>query len=159
MLEMKKLQSFNFYQMDRVKYQEILESIIIPDGMSQDDMMMALRPLNIALMQLIPERVYKYRSCSDNHISAFDAVMQPGTPEAMIRYIADGGKIAEPVTALFNSTEIENMRAMAKEILSQGKVFAPTKEQMVNFLICRESIVRILPQIAQRFSSVLCFQR
>ena len=157
MLEMKKLQSFNFYQMDRVKYQEILESIIIPDGMSQDDMMMALRPLNIALMQLIPERVYKYRSCSDNHISAFDAVMQPGTPEAMIRYIADGGKIAEPVTALINSTEIENMRAMAKEILSQGKVFAPTKEQMVNFLICRESIVRILPQIAQRFSSVLCF--
>ena len=189
MLEMIKLQSFNFYQMDRVKYQEILESIIIPDGMSQDDMMMALRPLNIALMQLIPERVYKYRSCRDNHISAFendelwmstsdlfndpfdtliqyderkirsafDAVMQPGTPEAMIRYIADGGKIAEPVTALFNSTEIENMRAMAKEILSQGKVFAPTKEQMVNFLICRESIVRILPQIAQRFSSVLCF--
>lgn len=175
--------------MDRVKYQEILESIKIPEGIPQEDMMMALRPLNIALLQLIPERLFKYRNCCDNHISAFendelwmstsdlfndpfdtliqyderkirsafDAVLQPGTPEAMMRYIADGGKIAEPVTTLINSTEIENMRAMAKDILSNGKVFAPTEEQMVSFLICRDTVLHRLPQIAQRFSSVLCF--
>ena len=35
--------------MDRIKYQEILESIKIPDGMTQEEMANALKPLNIAL--------------------------------------------------------------------------------------------------------------
>lgn len=175
--------------MDRVKFQKILESIIIPDGMGQEDVMVALRPLNIALMQLIPERVYKYRRCSDDHISAFeddelwmstsdlfndpfdtliqfdeckirsafDAVIQPGTQETMMRYIADGGKIAEPINHLVNSSDIEDMRVKAEEILSQGKVFAPTEEQMVSLLIQREVYLNLLPKIVQRFSSVLCF--
>lgn len=58
--------------MDRIKFQEILESIKIPDGMSQEDMLKVLKPLNIALMQMIPDRLYKYRSCEDKHISAFE---------------------------------------------------------------------------------------
>lgn len=175
--------------MDRVKYQEILESIKVPEGISQEEMVAMLRPLNIALLQLIPERMFKYRICSDNHISAFendelwmstsdlfndpfdtliqydeqkirsafDAVMQPGTPEAMMRYIADGGEIADPVNHLVKSTDIEEMRIKAAEILSDGKVFAPTEAQMISMLIYREAILSILPQIAQRFSSALCF--
>lgn len=175
--------------MDRVKYQEILESIKIPEGMSQEEMLVFMKPLNIALLQLIPERLYKYRSCCDNHISAFekdevwlstsdlfndpfdtliqydevkirsafDAVLQPGIPEAMMRYMADGGKIAEPVDHLMNSIDIEDMRVKAAEILSQGKVFAPTEEQMVSLLIQREAYLNLLPKIAQRFSSVVCF--
>lgn len=175
--------------MDRVKYQKILESIIIPDGIGHEDMMTALRPLNIALMQLIPERLYKYRNCSGKHISAFeddelwmstsdlfndpfdtliqfdeskirsafDAVMQPGIQDAMMRYLADGGKIAEPVNHLVSSSDIEDMRGKAREILSLGKVFDPTEEQMVSMLIFRESILSLLPKIAQRFSSVLSF--
>ena len=58
--------------MDRIKYQEILESIKIPDGMTQEEMANALKPLNIALLQMIPERLYKYRACKDKHISAFE---------------------------------------------------------------------------------------
>lgn len=175
--------------MDRLKYQEILESIKISEGMSQEDMLVTMRPLNIALLQMIPERLYKYRNCSDNHISAFekdevwlstsdlfndpfdtliqydevnirsafDAVMQPGIPEAMMRYMADGGKIAEPVDHLMNSADIEDMRNKAAEILSHGKVFAPTEEQMVSLLIQREAYLNLLPKIAQRFSSVVCF--
>lgn len=175
--------------MDRVKYQEILESIKVPEGISQEEMVAMLRPLNIALLQLIPERMFKYRICSDNHISAFendelwmstsdlfndpfdaliqydeqkirsafDAVMQPGTPEAMMRYIADGGEIADPVNHLVKSTDIEEMRIKAAEILSDGKVFAPTEAQMISMLIYREAILSLLPQIAQRFSSALCF--
>lgn len=174
--------------MDRVKYQEILESIKIPEGMSQEEMLVFMKPLNIALLQLIPERLYKYRSCCDNHISAFekdevwlstsdlfndpfdtliqydevkirsafDAVLQPGIAEAMMRYMADGRKIADPVDHLMNSTDIEDMRVKAAEILSQGKVFAPTEEQMVSLLIQREAYLNLLPKIAQRFSSVVC---
>lgn len=174
--------------MDRLKYQEILESIKIPEGMSQEEMLVIMRPLNIALLQLIPERLYKYRSCCDNHISAFendelwmstsdlfndpfdtliqydeekirsafDAVLQPGIAEAMMRYMADGRKIVDPVDHLMNSTDIEDMRVKAAEILSQGKVFAPTEEQMVSLLIQREAYLNLLPKIAQRFSSVVC---
>ena len=58
--------------MDRINFQEILESTRIPDGMSQEDMLEILKPLNIALMQMIPDRLYKYRSCEDKHISAFE---------------------------------------------------------------------------------------
>lgn len=58
--------------MDRIKYQEVLESIKIPDGMTQEEMLNALKPLNIALLQMIPKRLYKYRSCKDEHISAFE---------------------------------------------------------------------------------------
>lgn len=58
--------------MDRHKYQEILESIQIPEGMTQEEMLKVLKPLNIALLQMIPERLYKYRSCEDNHIFAFE---------------------------------------------------------------------------------------
>lgn len=157
--------------------------------MPQEDLMVAMRPLNIALLQLIPERLYKYRNCCDNHISAFekdevwlstsdlfndpfdtliqydeakirsafDAVLQPGLTEAMMRYMADGGKIIEPVNHLMNSADIEDMRVKAAEILSQGKVFAPTEEQMVGLLIQREAYLNLLPKIAQRFSSVVCF--
>lgn len=157
--------------------------------MPQEDLMVAMRPLNIALLQLIPERLYKYRNCCDNHISAFekdevwlstsdlfndpfdtliqydeakirsafDAVLQPGLTEAMMRYMADGGKITEPVNHLMNSADIEDMRVKAAEILSQGKVFAPTEEQMVGLLIQREAYLNLLPKIAQRFSSVVCF--
>ena len=35
-------------------------------------MLEILKPLNIALMQMIPDRLYKYRSCEDKHISAFE---------------------------------------------------------------------------------------
>lgn len=175
--------------MNRHKYQEILESIKIPDEASQEDMLTALRPLNIALLQLIPERMYKYRNCTEQHVSAFekdevwlstsdlfndpfdtlikydegkirsafDSVMQPSIQEAMLRYFADGGKISEPVNNLVSFTDIENMRAKAAELLSQGKVLAPTKEQMISMIIFREGIIGMLPKMAQRFSSAVCF--
>lgn len=178
-----------FSHMDRHKYQEILESIKIPDGVSQEDLLTALRPLNIALLQLIPEHMYKYRNCDKKHVSAFekdevwlstsdlfndpfdtliqydegqirsafDSVMLPSIQEAMLRYFADGGKISESVSNLVSSTEIDNMRVKATEILSQGKVLAPTKEQMISMIIFREGIISMLPKIAQRFSSAVCF--
>ena len=57
--------------MDRISFQEILESIKISDEMSQEDMLKVLKPLNFALMQMMPDRLYKYRSCEDKHVSAF----------------------------------------------------------------------------------------
>ena len=40
--------------------------------MTQEEMLNALKPLNIVLLQMIPKRLYKYRSCKDEHIFAFE---------------------------------------------------------------------------------------
>lgn len=175
--------------MDRISFQEILESIKISDGMSQEDILKVLKPLNIALMQMMPDRLYKYRSCEDKHISAFDkdelwlstsdlfndpfdtliqydegkirsrfdCIFQPDIFDAMLNHIAAGGKIAEPLDHLVDSTEIENLRIKAVEALALGKKFRPSEEQMIQFIIQKEAYLTLLPKIAQRFSSVVCF--
>lgn len=175
--------------MDRINFQEILESTTIPDGISQEDMLEILKPLNIALMQMIPDRLYKYRSCEDKHISAFendelwlstsdlfndpfdtliqydegkirsgfDCILQPDIFDAMLNHIAAGGEMAEPINHLVDSTEIENLRIKAIEALSLGKKFMPSEEQMIQFIIQKEAYLTLLPKIAQRFSSVVCF--
>ncbi len=58
--------------MNRKIFQKVLENIQIPEGTDSEKMQEILKPLNIALIQMIPERLFKYRSCSDNCISAFE---------------------------------------------------------------------------------------
>lgn len=58
--------------MDRKEFQDILESIKIPEGTLAEDLQRLVSPLNKALLQMAPERLFKYRSCCDNHISAFE---------------------------------------------------------------------------------------
>lgn len=175
--------------MDRLKFQELLETIKIPYGMTQEEMIKVLRPINIALLQLIPERLYKYRNCKDNHISAlekdelwlstsdlfndpfdtliqydegkirsaFDCILQPDVIDAMLNHLATGEKMAEPLNHLLDSAEIENLRIKATDVLSLGKKFVPNEEQMIRLLIQREAYLNLLPKIAQRFASVICF--
>lgn len=57
--------------MDRKEFQDILESVKIPEGTSAEDIQRLVLPINKALIQMAPERLFKYRSCCDNHISAF----------------------------------------------------------------------------------------
>lgn len=58
--------------MDRIKFQKILESLKISDGMTQEKILNVLKPLNIAILEMLPKRLYKYRSCKEEHISAFE---------------------------------------------------------------------------------------
>lgn len=175
--------------MDRLKYQEILESIKIPYWMSMKDMLRILEPLNIAILQLIPNRLYKYRTCKEEHISAFekdelwlstpdlfndpfdtliqydedkirsafDDILNPDVFDAMTRHIAAGGKMAEPVNHLVDPAEIERMRIKAADVSSSGKKIMPNTEQMKRLTVQKEDLLSLLPKIAQRFSSVLCF--
>lgn len=57
--------------MNRQEFKDILDSITIPEGCDEKQMLQDLRPLNVALLQMIPERLYKYRACCPNHINAF----------------------------------------------------------------------------------------
>lgn len=58
--------------MDRLEFKQILESIKISDKTSPEEMQKLLRPLNIALLQMIPKRLYRYRSCTEDNIMAFE---------------------------------------------------------------------------------------
>lgn len=58
--------------MNRQKFQLLLESIKIPEGMSQKEMQEILKPVNTALLKMVPEQLYKYRTCTPNHIAAFE---------------------------------------------------------------------------------------
>lgn len=57
--------------MNRQEFKDILDSITIPEGCDEKQMLQDLHPLNVALLQMIPERLYKYRTCCPNHINAF----------------------------------------------------------------------------------------
>lgn len=58
--------------MNRKDFQDILESIKIPEGTSTEDLQRLLLPIYTALMQMTPKRLFKYRYCCENHISAFE---------------------------------------------------------------------------------------
>ena len=57
--------------MDRHEFKNILDSITIPEECDEKLMLQELHPLNVALLQMIPERLYKYRTCCTKHINAF----------------------------------------------------------------------------------------
>lgn len=58
--------------MNRNDFKEILESVKIPEGASAEDLQRLVLPINKALLQMVPERLFKYRSCCDKHVSAFE---------------------------------------------------------------------------------------
>lgn len=57
--------------MNRQQFKDILDSITIPEGYGVEQIQHDLYPLNVALLKMIPERLYKYRTCCPNHINAF----------------------------------------------------------------------------------------
>lgn len=59
-------------KMNRDEIRDILESIKIPDSTLPEDMQKLLLPLNAAIVKMAPECLYKYRSCTEDTISAFE---------------------------------------------------------------------------------------
>lgn len=58
--------------MNRKDFSKILDSIIIPEGCSTDFLNASVRPLSSAILQMMPERLFRYRCCSDRNIEAFE---------------------------------------------------------------------------------------
>lgn len=114
--------------MDRTKYKEIISSIKIPEGTSSEKMLEMLKPLNIALIQMIPERLYKYRSCSDNHIKAFEKdEMWMSTSDlfndpfdTLIQYDEEGLKAAIDAVS-----KPEIFETLTKHIANGGQMASP----------------------------------
>lgn len=56
----------------RSEFAKLLDSIIIPEGINQECMESRMLPISDALMSMLPQKLYRYRSCSDLNIDAFD---------------------------------------------------------------------------------------
>lgn len=175
--------------MDRKEFQDILESIKIPEGTLAEDLQRLVSPLKKALLQMAPERLFKYRSCCDNHISAFekdevwmstsdlfndpfdtliqfdekelrsacDAMSNSEIVYAMTQYFAEGGQIAPQINHLVDKNEMASMRQLATDALEKGMIKPIAAEQMNVLKLMMEFYIVLLPQVVQRFSTVVCF--
>ncbi len=58
--------------MDRNQFGQLLRSAIIPENTSPEEYKQKLMSIAEALMAMLPEKLYRYRSCSTLNIDAFD---------------------------------------------------------------------------------------
>lgn len=174
--------------MDRKDFQELLESIKIPEGISAEDLQKSVLPLSKALMQMAPDRMFKYRTCCDDNISAFekdqlwlatsdkfndpfdtliqfdkeeliralDALSNPDVFAAFKQYFVDGGQIPRQVSHVVDSKEIDRLRELAKEKDSSKGGKDLDEQKKINLQLMIALCVNSLPQIVQRFSTVVC---
>ena len=56
----------------RSEFAKLLESTIIPEGIEQEDIKSRIYPISAALMSMMPQKLYRYRSCSTLNLDAFD---------------------------------------------------------------------------------------
>ncbi len=58
--------------MDRNQFGQLLRSIIVPENISPEEYKRLLMPIAEAIMAMLPEKLYRYRSCSTLNMDAFD---------------------------------------------------------------------------------------
>ena len=57
--------------MDRLEFEKRLQSIIIPGGTPQNDLVGILAPISEAITQMMPRSLFRFRSCNKRQIDAF----------------------------------------------------------------------------------------
>ena len=58
--------------MDRSVFGRLLDSVVISEGMSAEEMMKTVMPIREAISEMMPEQLFRFRSCDDMHIDAFE---------------------------------------------------------------------------------------
>ena len=58
--------------MDRTEFERRLQSIVVPEGTSASDLNRMVLPLREALIDMTLESLFRYRSCKEEHIDAFE---------------------------------------------------------------------------------------
>jgi len=56
----------------RKEFREILERVYLPEGISNEDIKERLLPLSKHIFKYLPSNLYRYRSCSEMNLDAFD---------------------------------------------------------------------------------------
>lgn len=58
--------------MDRSEFGRRLDSVVISEGTSAEEMMKTVMPIREAISEMMPEQLFRFRSCDDMHINAFE---------------------------------------------------------------------------------------
>ena len=58
--------------MDRFHFGKLLDSIVIPDGTPSEEIVKAVLPIREAVAEMMPKSLFRFRSCDDMHIDAFE---------------------------------------------------------------------------------------
>lgn len=58
--------------MDRFSFGNLIDSIIIPEGTPTEEIVKAVLPIREAIAEMMPKSLFRFRSCDDRHIDAFE---------------------------------------------------------------------------------------
>lgn len=119
--------------MDRLEFEKRLQSIIIPGGTPQNDLVGILAPISEAITQMMPRSLFRFRSCNKRQIDAFkknnlyavtaDKFNDPY--DTMVRYDKEGIKQS---TATYMT--YENL-VQLKVYFEQGNDFPDNVKQLL----------------------------
>ena len=119
--------------MDRCEFERRLRSFVVPEGTSASDLKVMVQPLREALICMTPQRLFRYRSCKELHIDAFEKDRIYAVPadwfndpyDTLVRY--DHVGIKKYVETIASVDEVEQLKAFYE----QGNDFAPEFKQML----------------------------
>ena len=94
--------------MNRSEFAKILNSIIIPQGTSVEDINRRVRPISEAVFQMMPRSLFRYRACNDRSIDAF---------EKDIIYAVTADKYNDPYDTLVKC-DTDGIKAFLRQVLS-----------------------------------------
>ena len=94
--------------MNRLEFAKILNSIIIPQGTSVEEINRRVRPISEAVFQMMPRSLFRYRACNARSIDAF---------EKDIIYAVTADKYNDPYDTLVKC-DTDGIKAFLRQVLS-----------------------------------------
>lgn len=117
--------------MDRTEFAAILNSIQIPEGCDVETLQRTVKPISHALVEMMPDKLFRYRNCSEMSIEAFEndkvyaltADMFNDPYDMLLRFDI------EAVKNMFNSLLSNESFYRLKDVLGKGKTLPDIVKQ------------------------------
>lgn len=119
--------------MNRDEFARRLQSISIPEGTTVEDIQARVLPIREAIVDMIPQSLFKYRSCIERHIDSFEKDVIVAVPadwfndpyDTMVRYDYEG--IRKYVETIVSPEGLEQL----KSFYAQGNDFPDAYKQIL----------------------------
>lgn len=117
--------------MDRTEFAAILNSIQIPEGCDVETLQRTVKPISHALVEMMPDKLFRYRNCSEMSVEAFEndkvyaltADMFNDPYDMLLRFDI------ETVKNMFNSLLSNESFYRLKDVLGKGKTLPDIVKQ------------------------------
>lgn len=120
--------------MDRIEFGNRLDSIIIPEGTSTEEMVKAVSPVRETISEMMPKSLFRFRSCDDMHIDAFerDAIYAVTADsfndpyDTLLKYDMDGiRQYVEWVMSMEGLEQLKAFFAQGNDFIDEVKMMLP----------------------------------